>query len=112
MKKVQPVKPGFRGKSEMPGMDPCLGGLFMEQLQGRDQCRWRAASCAALLHPPVSPRETFIALLKDAARETSQLELCRKIATTIKKIKLNRLPFAACVSHCNSSTNFSYVLEI
>lgn len=84
MKKVQPVKPGFRSKSEMPGMDPCLGGLFMKELQGRDQCLWRVASCTALLHPPVSPRETFILLLKEAAQETFQLELCSKIASTIK----------------------------
>lgn len=69
----------------MPGMDPCLGGLFMEQLQGRDQRLWRAASCTAPLHPSVRPRETFISLLKEAAQETSQLELCRKTATTIEE---------------------------
>lgn len=69
----------------MPGMDPCLGGLFVKQLQGRDRCLWRAASCTALVHPSARPRGTFISLPKEAAQKTFQLELCREIAATIKE---------------------------
>lgn len=93
MKKVQPGKPGLRDKSEMPGMEPCLGRLLLKEMQGRDQ--------------------TFIPL---PDQETFQLELFSGIPTTTgRKVKLNRFPFSPSVSHffphCHSNTNLSSVLE-